>query len=94
MGLYPTWASTNCKPAIRRWRRNQQKLRFNSHENYAAALLLRGRILLAQGKAEEAIEFLQRAAALDSTTRIRVDAGGCLAGDGEILKPPRRSSAA
>jgi tetratricopeptide (TPR) repeat protein len=33
-------------------------------DNYAAALLLRGRILLAQGKAEEAIEFLQRAAAL------------------------------
>jgi tetratricopeptide (TPR) repeat protein len=33
-------------------------------ENYAAALLLRGRILLMQGKVEEAIEFLQRAAAL------------------------------
>jgi tetratricopeptide (TPR) repeat protein len=33
-------------------------------ENYAAAFLLRGRILLGQGKAEEAIESLQRAAAL------------------------------
>jgi tetratricopeptide (TPR) repeat protein len=33
-------------------------------ENYAAALLLRGRILLAQGKAEKAIVFLQPAAAL------------------------------
>jgi tetratricopeptide (TPR) repeat protein len=33
-------------------------------ENYAAALLLRGRILLAQDNAQEAIEFLQRAAAL------------------------------
>jgi tetratricopeptide (TPR) repeat protein len=32
--------------------------------NYAAALLLRGRILLAQDNAQEAIEFLQRAAAL------------------------------
>ncbi len=33
-------------------------------ENYAAALLLRGRILLAQDNAQEAIEILQRAAAL------------------------------
>jgi tetratricopeptide (TPR) repeat protein len=33
-------------------------------ENYPAALLLHGRILLAQGKAQEAIESLQRAAAL------------------------------
>jgi tetratricopeptide (TPR) repeat protein len=33
-------------------------------ENYAAALLLRGRILLAQDNAEEAIEFLHPAAAL------------------------------
>lgn len=33
-------------------------------ENYAAALLLRGRILLAQDNAPEAIEFLQPAAAL------------------------------
>jgi tetratricopeptide (TPR) repeat protein len=32
-------------------------------ENYPAALLLRGRILLTQGKAKEAIDFLQRAAA-------------------------------
>lgn len=35
-------------------------------ENCAAALLLRGRILLAQGKAAEAIESLQRAATLTS----------------------------
>jgi tetratricopeptide (TPR) repeat protein len=35
-------------------------------ENYAAALVLRGRILLAQGKASEAIESLQRAATLNS----------------------------
>jgi tetratricopeptide (TPR) repeat protein len=34
-------------------------------ENYAAALLLRGRILLAQDNAQEAIDFLQRAAALN-----------------------------
>jgi tetratricopeptide (TPR) repeat protein len=33
-------------------------------ENYAAAFLLRGRILLGQGKAKEAIESLRRAAAL------------------------------
>jgi tetratricopeptide (TPR) repeat protein len=33
-------------------------------DNYAAALLLRGRILLAQDNAREAIEFLQRAADL------------------------------
>lgn len=33
-------------------------------ENYAAALLLRGRILLAQHNAQDAIEFLERAAAL------------------------------
>jgi tetratricopeptide (TPR) repeat protein len=33
-------------------------------ENYPAALLLRGRILLAQGQAQEAIESLQQAAAL------------------------------
>lgn len=33
-------------------------------ENYAAALLLRGRILLAQDHPQDAIEFLQRAAAL------------------------------
>jgi tetratricopeptide (TPR) repeat protein len=33
-------------------------------KNYAAALILRGRILLGQGKAEEAIESLQRAADL------------------------------
>jgi tetratricopeptide (TPR) repeat protein len=33
-------------------------------DNYAAALLLRGRILLAQDNAQEAIEFLQPAAAL------------------------------
>ena len=33
-------------------------------ENYAAALLLRGRILLAQGHPRDAIEFLERAAAL------------------------------
>ncbi len=35
-------------------------------ENYAAALLLRGRILLAQGKAVEAIESLQSATTLTS----------------------------
>src|SRR5260221_4712054 len=35
-------------------------------ENYAAALLLRGRILLAQGKAVEAIESLQPATILTS----------------------------
>jgi len=35
-------------------------------ENYAAALLLRGRILLAQGKAVEAIESIQPAATLTS----------------------------
>jgi tetratricopeptide (TPR) repeat protein len=33
-------------------------------ENYAAALLLRGRILLAQDNAQDAVEFLERAAAL------------------------------
>ena len=40
------------------------EIAFQFAPNYAAALLLRGRILLAQGKAEEAIESLQRAAAL------------------------------
>jgi tetratricopeptide (TPR) repeat protein len=35
-------------------------------QNYAAALVLRGRILLAQGKAEEAIESLQLATTLTS----------------------------
>jgi tetratricopeptide (TPR) repeat protein len=34
-------------------------------ENYAAAFLLRGRILLAQDNAQEAVEFLQRAGALN-----------------------------
>jgi hypothetical protein len=33
-------------------------------DNYAAALLLRGRILLAQNNPREAIEFLRRAADL------------------------------
>jgi tetratricopeptide (TPR) repeat protein len=37
---------------------------FEFAENYPAALLLRGRILLTQNIAEEAIDFLQRAAAL------------------------------
>jgi tetratricopeptide (TPR) repeat protein len=37
---------------------------FQYAENYAAALLLRGRILLAQENAQEAIQFLQRAATL------------------------------
>ena len=37
---------------------------FQFLENYPAALLLRGRILLAQGKAQEAVESLQQAAAL------------------------------
>jgi tetratricopeptide (TPR) repeat protein len=37
---------------------------FEFAENYPAALLLRGRILLTQNRAEEAIDFLQRAAAL------------------------------
>ena len=40
------------------------EIAFQFAPNYAAALLLRGRILLAQGKAEEAIESLQRAATL------------------------------
>ena len=40
------------------------EIAFQFAPNYAAALLLRGRILLAQGKAEEAIESLQHAAAL------------------------------
>ena len=40
------------------------EIAFQFAQNYAAALLLRGRILLAQGKFEEAIESLQRAAAL------------------------------
>jgi tetratricopeptide (TPR) repeat protein len=40
------------------------EIAFQFSENYAAAFLLRGRILLGQGKAEEAIESLQRAAAL------------------------------
>jgi len=40
------------------------EIAFQFAQNYAAALLLRGRILLAQGKVEEAIESLQRAAAL------------------------------
>jgi len=40
------------------------KVAFQFAQNYAAALLLRGRILLAQGKVEVAIESLQRAADL------------------------------
>src|SRR5208282_3900743 len=40
------------------------EIAFQFAENYAAALLLRGRIFLAQGKAEEAIKSLQSAAAL------------------------------
>ncbi len=40
------------------------EIAFQFAPNYAAALLLRGRILLAQGKAEEAIESLQHAATL------------------------------
>jgi tetratricopeptide (TPR) repeat protein len=40
------------------------EIAFQFAHNYAPALLLRGRILLAQGKVEEAIESLQRAAAL------------------------------
>jgi tetratricopeptide (TPR) repeat protein len=40
------------------------EIAFQFAPNYAAALLLRGRILLAQGKFEEAIESLQPAAAL------------------------------
>ena len=44
--------------------RKSAEIAFQFAPNYAAALLLRGRILLAQGKAEEAIESLQRAAAL------------------------------
>jgi len=40
------------------------EIAFQFAPKYAAALLLRGRILLAQGKAEEAIESLQHAAAL------------------------------
>ena len=40
------------------------EIAFQFAQNYAAALLLRGRVLLAQGKVEEAIESLQRAAAL------------------------------
>jgi len=44
------------------------EIAFQFAQNYAAALLLRGRILLAQGKVEEAIEPLQRAAALTRLT--------------------------
>ena len=40
------------------------EIAFQFAQNYAAALLLRGRVLLVQGKVEEAIESLQRAAAL------------------------------
>ena len=41
---------------------NSAEMALQLVENYAAALLLRGRVLLAQGKLAEAIEFLQRAA--------------------------------
>jgi tetratricopeptide (TPR) repeat protein len=44
------------------------EIAFQFAPNYAAALLLRGRILLAQGKAEEAIESLQHAATLTRLT--------------------------
>ncbi len=44
--------------------RKSAEIAFQFAPNYAAALLLRGRILLAQGKAEEAIESLQHAATL------------------------------
>jgi tetratricopeptide (TPR) repeat protein len=40
------------------------EIAFQFSENYAAAFLLHGRILLGQGKAKEAVESLQRAAAL------------------------------
>lgn len=43
---------------------NSAEVALQFAKNYAAALLLRGRILLGQGKAEEAIESLQRAADL------------------------------
>jgi tetratricopeptide (TPR) repeat protein len=43
---------------------NAAEIALQFAKNYAAALLLRGRILLGQGKAEEAIESLKRAADL------------------------------
>jgi tetratricopeptide (TPR) repeat protein len=58
-------------------------------ENYAAAFLLRGRILLGQGKIKEAIESLQRAAALTRLPEYKWtladalrEAGECQAAEG------------
>src|ERR1700720_905290 len=54
-------------------------------ENYAAALLLRGRILLAQGKIKEAIESLERAAALTGLPEYEWTLADALREEGEPL---------
>ena len=65
-GPTPGWAFTNCRGGDTEVAAKSAGIALQFAENYAAALLLRGRVLLAQGKALAAIESLQLAATLTS----------------------------